>query len=60
MGQEVNETVQMPLGLPAQIGGLPTAKSDLGDDTQERFRYNAETVTGSLMLVRICEPLQRN
>ena len=29
----------LPLGLPSQIQGEPTLQVDLGDDTQERFRY---------------------
>lgn len=28
-----------PLGLPDQVGGLPTAPLDRGDETQDRFRY---------------------
>jgi hypothetical protein len=37
MGLKVNEP--LPLGLPEQVGGLATAPSDRGDETQERYRY---------------------
>lgn len=29
----------LPLGLPDQVAGLPTAPTDRGDETQERYRY---------------------
>lgn len=29
----------LPLGLPDQVAGLPTAPTDRGDETQERVRY---------------------
>lgn len=45
-GQEASAANQVkatgnaiPLGLPEQIGDLPTSPSDRGDETQDRFRY---------------------
>jgi hypothetical protein len=31
----------IPLGLPDQVNDLPTAPSDRGDETQDRFRYQS-------------------
>lgn len=33
------KTKRLPLGLADQVSGLPTAPTDRGDETQERFRY---------------------
>jgi len=34
-----NSADDIPLGLPDQRGGLPTAPTDRGDETQDRFKY---------------------
>lgn len=34
-----NSADNIPLGLPDQRDGLPTAPTDRGDETQDRFRY---------------------
>ncbi|MDH1814051.1 dsDNA nuclease domain-containing protein [Comamonas aquatica] len=54
----------LPLGLPEQVDGLATAPSDLGDETQERFRYQwaigvwllAQSLTGDRTICALwCE-----
>lgn len=38
----------VPLGLPDQIAGMPTAPVDRGDETQDRFRY--QTAMGVVLI----------
>ena len=35
----IKKTQPVPLGLADQVSGFPTAPTDRGDETQERFRY---------------------
>lgn len=41
MREKKSVDAAVPFGLPNQIDGLSTAPSDRGDETQERFRYQA-------------------
>ena len=56
--------LSIPIGLPDQVGDLPTAPVDRGDETQDRFRYQwamgvvllAEGISGNSQITSIwCE-----